>query len=244
MSISNRLLHFWHVVSNIRPIVWLGLYMGLIPIFALIYMWLPDGQFRIPDGAGTDYGSWIYYSIVTITTLGFGDYTPAHGLAQAFTAIEVGCGITMLGFFLNSVGSMKSEIDVESELEKQRRVHFAMEQDKLSKYLPVILHRIKIYSDLCEKMKATKDPTQITRQDAHHFLNEALRLSLFLDAMESRIDLTLWPEIVENCFSFVAAVQMHESTDSPKVIITLAGQTEKIAETLQEAFTKAAAKED
>lgn len=240
MSLSNRLLHFWHVVSNIRPIVWLGLYLGLIPIFALIYYHLPVEQFRIPDNAGTDYGSWIYYSIVTITTLGFGDYTPAHGLAQAFTAIEVGCGITMLGFFLNAVGSMKSEIDVESELEKQRRVHFAMEQEKLSKYLPVILHRIKIYTDYCQKIESEKDLTKVTHDQIHHFITEALRLSRFLDAMENHVDLTLWPEIIQNCFSFVASVQMHETSDSPKILQQVAIKTSKIASDLQTAFTKAA----
>ena len=100
-SFSDKVRHFFHVVSNIRPIVWIGIYVCITPIFALIYWALPDGQFRIPDNAGTDYGSWLYYSIVTITTLGFGDYTPAHGWAQAVTAIEVMCGLIFLGFFLN-----------------------------------------------------------------------------------------------------------------------------------------------
>ena len=106
MKTSNRIRHFFHVISNVRPIIWIGSYIALMPVFALIYWALPDTQFRIPDGAGTDFGSWLYYSIVTITTLGFGDYTPAHGWAQAVTAIEVMCGLTILGFFLNAVGSM------------------------------------------------------------------------------------------------------------------------------------------
>ena len=72
-SLSDRTKHFFHIVSNIRPIIWIGLYVCLTPIFATIYWALPDGQFRIPDNAGTDWGSWFYYSIVTITTLGFGD---------------------------------------------------------------------------------------------------------------------------------------------------------------------------
>ena len=107
-AVSNKLKHFWKVVSNVRPIVWICLYICLMPLFALVYYLMPDGQFRIPQDAGTDFGSWLYYSIVTITTLGFGDYTPAHGWAQAVTAIEVMCGLIFLGFFLNSVGSMKS----------------------------------------------------------------------------------------------------------------------------------------
>ena len=101
--LSRKTRHFFHLVSNIRPIVWIGLYICITPIFALIYYWSPDSQFRIPEGAGTDYGSWLYYSIVTITTLGFGDYTPAHGWAQMVTAIEVMCGPVFLGLFLNAV---------------------------------------------------------------------------------------------------------------------------------------------
>ena len=71
--LSDKTRHFFHVVSNIRPIVWIVLYVVLMPLFAFIYWMLPDGQFRIPDGGTVGYGSWLYYSIVTITTLGFGD---------------------------------------------------------------------------------------------------------------------------------------------------------------------------
>lgn len=74
-TLSVRLRHFFHIISNIRPIVWIALYVSLMPIFAYIYSQLPDYQFRVPDGADRDYGAWLYYSIVTITTLGFGDYT-------------------------------------------------------------------------------------------------------------------------------------------------------------------------
>lgn len=149
MSFSDRSRHFFHVVSNVRPLVWICVYLALMPLFAFFYQLLPDWQFRIPDGGGTTYGSWLYYSIVTITTLGFGDYTPAHGGAQALTAIEVMCGMLTIGFFLNAVGSMKSEIDVISEKEKQRRVHEALESDKLLKNIPVLLHKMNLFLAWC-----------------------------------------------------------------------------------------------
>ena len=156
ISISDRIRHFFHQVSNIRPIVWIGLYVAITPLFALIYWALPDPQFRIPDGAATDYGSWLYYSIVTITTLGFGDYTPAHGWAQAVTAVEVMCGLVFLGFFLNAVGSMKSEIDVESEIEKQRKAHFELEKEKLLKTIPVLLHTLNTFLAYCYAVTTPK----------------------------------------------------------------------------------------
>lgn len=241
MTFSDRLKHFFHVVSNVRPIIWIGLYVILTPIFAVIYWVLPDGQFRIPDGAATDFGSWLYYSIVTITTLGFGDYTPAHGMAQTVTAVEVMCGLIILGFFLNAVGSMKSEIDVASEIEKQRRLHEANELRKLQKSIPSILHSINIFLSYCYAL--TTPRSQRTKEETVYnpdfklsdmrdlykpsglpmdnsgnsalvsFLKAAARTSLFLDSLQNRVDLTLWPRLLEDCFAFVANTQMYANDE-------------------------------
>ena len=240
-SFSQRVAHFFHLVSNIRPVVWIGLYVCIIPIFALIYWALPDSQFRIPEGGTTNYGSWIYYSIVTITTLGFGDYTPAMPGAQAFTAIEVGLGLVIMGFFLNAVGSMKSEIDVESEIEKQKALHNAMETEKLQKSMPMVLHSLNIFlaycytvttpidkrekndwnynpgflfSDLYDMFKPSGLPFDRTNLPAvERLMHSAAQTSLALDSLQQRIDLTLWPQLLEDCFSFVANFQMFSNTD-------------------------------
>lgn len=241
-KISDRIRHFFHVVSNIRPIVWICLYIILVPIFALIYWWLPDSQFRIPEGGSPAFGSWLYYSIVTISTLGFGDYTPAHGWAQAVTAIEVVCGLSVFGFFLNSVGSMKSEIDVESEIEKQRRANFALQKEKLSICAPAIIHNINVFlsycyavttplarrggedarfnpdfkfSDMADLFKPSGLSMDNTRLPAvDRLLKCAARTSLSLDSLQTHVDLSLWPEILEDCFAFVANYQMFSSEDS------------------------------
>ena len=240
--LSRKFRHFFHVVSNVRPLYWIITYVCLIPIFALLYWWLPDTQFRIPDGAATDYGSWLYYSIVTITTLGFGDYTPAHGWAQAVTALEVVCGLSIFGFFLNSVGSMKSEIDVESEIEKQRMVHEAGEKEKLMKSIPAVMHNLNIFlaycyaistpeakrsgdtadfnpdlrfSDMYELYKPSGLPIDHSRMPvATRLLKCAARTSLCLDSLQSRVDLSLWPDILSDCFDFVANYQMLSLSDT------------------------------
>lgn len=242
MNINNRLRHFFHVVSNVRPIIWIGLYIVLIPIFGLFYHWLPDSQFRIPDGGTVDYGSWLYYSIVTITTLGFGDYTPVGAAAQAFTAIEVGCGLLIIGFFLNAVGSMKSEIDIDTELEKQRQVHDAQEKDKLLKSIPMIIHNINLFLAYCYAVttpQSKRDTTQPEYNPDFTFadmadlykpsglsidhtkapaveglLKATARTALCIDSMQNRVDLTLWPQLLEDSFSFVADYQMFSSSDA------------------------------
>lgn len=240
-SLSEYLAHFFHVVSEVRPVVWMGLYVCATPIFALIYWALPDDQFRIPDGAGVDYGSWFYYSIVTITTLGFGDYTPAHAASQAVTAVEVMCGLLLMGFFLNSVGSMKSEIDVGSEIEKQKALHEAMESDKLRKSVPMIIDSLNYFLAYCyavttpidkrkdsdpkydpdfkfQDMRDMFKPSELPFDRTNlpgvvRLLHSAEHTSIALDSLQQRVDLTLWPTLLEDCFAFVANYQMFSNTD-------------------------------
>ena len=242
LRLSDRIQHFFHVVSNIHPVVWIVWYVLLTPIFATIYWALPATQFRSPDLATTDWGSWLYYSIVTITTLGFGDYTPAGGLAQTVTAIEVMCGLIFLGFFLNAVGSLKSEIDVSSELERQRKVHENMENDKLVKSIPAIMHQLNIFLSYCyavtTPMSARKDENAVYNPDfifsdmrdlfqpsglpidktdfpaVARLVKSASQTSLILDSLQTRVDLTLWPDLLEDCFAFVANCQLFSNTDA------------------------------
>ncbi len=242
-KISDRLLHFWHVVSNVRPIYWISIYVAITPIFALIYWALPDGQFRIPDNAPTDYGSWLYYSIVTITTLGFGDYTPAHGWAQCVTAVEVMCGLIFLGLFLNAVGSMKSEIDVTSEVERRKRLYEAEQKEKIGARAPRIINMLNVFLAYCyavttpaarrDKDGAGKYNPDFTFNDLNdmfkpsglemdnsslpaveRLLTAARNASLLLDQVQNTVDLRQWPQLLEDSFSFVAEEQMLGSTDS------------------------------
>ena len=210
-TLSQHLAHFFHVVSNVRPIVWIGLYVCVTPLFALIYWGLPEGQFRIPDNEPTDYGSWLYYSIVTITTLGFGDYTPAHGAAQAVTAVEVACGLIFLGFFLNSVAAMRSEIDVESEIEKQRLLRDAEHRQRLIKSMPMILHSLNTFLTHCDSFISSEHHSG--SRSPHAVIKSASATSLALDSLQQRIDLTLWPQLLEDCFTFVANYQIFASSD-------------------------------
>ena len=236
-NLSNLTIHFFHKLSNVRPIVWIAIYIGVTPLFALIYWLLPEGQFRIPDDNPMDYGSCIYYSIVTITTLGFGDYTPTHLWSQTVTACEVMTGLIVLGLFLNAVGSMKSEIDVSSALEKQRMLHFAEEKDKLIKSTPLIIHHINSFLSNC--YLATTSPQSVGQSTPVYnpdftsadmpdvfapddkgssimdrLMFSAEHTSLFLDSVQNRIDITLWPDLLENFFAFVANEQMFESSDA------------------------------
>lgn len=61
MTLSDRVRHFFHVVSNIRPVVWIGLYVALTPVFALIYICgcPTDNSASLPEEAPTSVHGYI-----------------------------------------------------------------------------------------------------------------------------------------------------------------------------------------
>jgi uncharacterized protein YjbI with pentapeptide repeats len=65
---------------------------GLIAIFAVLY-----GQLDIDYGDHISPLSDLYFSVVTITSLGYGDILPASGAAQAAVILQAMLGYVMLG---------------------------------------------------------------------------------------------------------------------------------------------------
>ena len=84
----------WWVTSDcgrsvVRWSLWILL---LIFLFALIYTYV-----AIDYGEHRTWFSGIYYSVVTITTLGYGDVLPASFVGQVVAIAEVISGYVMLG---------------------------------------------------------------------------------------------------------------------------------------------------
>jgi hypothetical protein len=73
-------------------------YVLLGLLFAFAYLALDaikDGPFFVQPGPHQE-SEYIYFSFVTLTTLGFGDLSPAVGLPQALTALEALVGSVFL----------------------------------------------------------------------------------------------------------------------------------------------------
>lgn len=75
-----------------------SLYLALVPVFGVIY-WLNPEFWKEP----LSFIQSIYFSVVTITTLGYGDITPITEIARSLTALQSLMGIILIGLFLNSV---------------------------------------------------------------------------------------------------------------------------------------------
>jgi len=100
-----------------RPLFVGLLYLLLIPVFGSIYYWNPsfwkEPLTIIQSG---------YFSVVTITTLGYGDITPQTEPARILTAIEAFLGIVTIGLFLNAV-ARRSDEDKEARRKEVLRAH-------------------------------------------------------------------------------------------------------------------------
>ncbi len=76
--------------------------MILASLFGIIYFFDMNLNWGLMDYSGSAQ-SWItpfYYSIVTYTTLGFGDITPQHWIGEIIVVVEVVLGYTTLGLLL------------------------------------------------------------------------------------------------------------------------------------------------
>lgn len=68
-----------------------SLYLVLGSVFAAIYgviLWLDPASFAAPGGGAVQWQQLLYYSYVTLTTLGYGDILPMSYYAQAFAAFQ------------------------------------------------------------------------------------------------------------------------------------------------------------
>jgi hypothetical protein len=95
------LRHFflWDVLRDrqSRPIfVWAGL---LIVAGSIVYRWLE----------GWSWLDSIYFCVVALTTVGFGDFTPNHPAAKIFTIFYILNGLGVLLAFVDRVTDVRRE---------------------------------------------------------------------------------------------------------------------------------------
>jgi len=87
----------------------LGLLWGSIyPLLEAVH----PGSFAIPQETGEDNTRFIYYSFVTLTTLGYGDITPLTAPARSFSILEAMIGQLYLAVLIaRLVGTHVSQSD-------------------------------------------------------------------------------------------------------------------------------------
>jgi uncharacterized protein YjbI with pentapeptide repeats len=86
--------------SLLRPVIWS---LAFTLSFGLSYYFLGENAFEISNKNGLQWNLFTstYYSVVTFTTLGFGDITPRTPLAAGIVMLEVIIGYVMLGILIS-----------------------------------------------------------------------------------------------------------------------------------------------
>lgn len=101
----------WEVLADCgRPpglALWFGWSMFLAFLFALVYCYhLGPSAFEFGSDIPENFRTFLYYSVVTFTTLGFGDVTPETNYASYFVMAEVFLGYVMLGGLISIFATM------------------------------------------------------------------------------------------------------------------------------------------
>ena len=172
------------------------IYLLLIPSFAVIYTLLPQGFIdygKLPDTLLVN----LYYSAVTVTTLGYGDITPVNEISAALVGIEAVMGVVCIGLFLNQLAHKQLDEDKKKDRESAMLRAWIRECDKLLQYSTIIkriedeeelvdavkdfvlsidMHDFRILEYICTKYVADEN-TELFRE---RFNNEIRRIELQL----------------------------------------------------------------
>ncbi len=90
------------------PTVYFAFFSSAIVLFSLMYYFFPVELVDSDKIQITSYWECLYFSVVTITTLGYGDISPANGWAMSLTAAQSIIGIGIIGLFLNALSHQHS----------------------------------------------------------------------------------------------------------------------------------------
>ena len=94
----------WSLIDYGRSFAKAGLSAAVMAVLFAIVYWLDMVlEWGLVDYSSSS-GSWLspfYYSIVTYSTLGFGDITPRHWIGEVIVIVEVVFGYLTLGLLLS-----------------------------------------------------------------------------------------------------------------------------------------------
>lgn len=222
-----------------KPKRYAVLYLILIPLYALIFYLLPVCYFHHGEGE-RGFFSLLYFSVVTITTLGFGDITPVKTASQMLTASESLIGITLIGLFLNALSHDRSARDSEHErsfseakLQKDQAQKLLRFDNVGRNYIDLYLSYVKIITtpqdrrtqgqewDRLFSLKDMRDmyKPSLLLTDATYspailkYFKYQKQLEDFVKQLLFTVDLKYWPNLESLCSNYITFCQQLDFTD-------------------------------
>jgi voltage-gated potassium channel len=119
-TFSNLLSNRDHDLNHLLGVVF-GYFlvaMAWAIFFSQIERWQP-GSFEIPSKQNLS-ASFVYFSLITVTTLGYGDILPLSPLARLCAAFEAAIGVLYIAVMIGSiVGSFRSSDAIKDQHKDQ-----------------------------------------------------------------------------------------------------------------------------
>ena len=128
---------------KIKPYQVLLLYLTVILTFAVLFYSIPG---QVPKVHGNILES-IYFSVVTITTLGYGDIYPHGSFGKLLVSIEAIFGIIIIGLFLSSTWNSLERKYEQMRAQSMKQLAYKDNEIKLSafyQYLKVLIEEFKV----------------------------------------------------------------------------------------------------
>lgn len=147
-------------------------YLLNILIFSIIYWLFLSSSFE--SISNLNFIQALYFSIVTVTTLGFGDIIPNLNSNPLLVCIiiQVTLGVLNIGLFLNSISnkiSLNKEKEINARLEAIRRIQVAK---VLSILRPIVLSQLSTLADIY-KSTSTDNSNKSFRISPKELMNNA-----------------------------------------------------------------------
>ena len=227
MPNRSRRLHFGRVISFVvdeSPLwSWIAAFLAIIVVFGFLYTYLsPLGHGMVDANdvvQDVDFWRGLYFSVVTISSLGYGDVHPA-GAAKALAGVQVLLGLGFIGVIIAKLTSkplshLVSRLFV-SETKRQLN-HFKILFDTRRSDLNALLEEVNhvyqqtpgqassrtVDSDQVERtLKKSLDRLFESSSELHDYIQaEGIHRSYFLLAPTS--SLLQLAEAIENAFFFL-----------------------------------------
>ncbi len=193
------ILRRWENNVNVNPVM--IRMINLVVVIFLIDHWVACLWFFIGDVAVISDESWLtnaslenarvmtqymkslYWSITTLTTVGYGDITPTNDLEIAFTLVIMFLGVSMYAFIIGNVASLISNLD-------SNQGRFREKLDQIQAYM----RERRIPSILQQQVR---DYYQYMWEYSHDASMELDFLDELPHSIKTRIYLHLYQELLE-----------------------------------------------
>jgi voltage-gated potassium channel len=87
--------------------------------------WLGVDGYDIAQGVGTCYNLALYWTITTLTTVGYGDISPTTNIGRLYTIVIQILGVGMYGFIIGNISSLVVKVDAHREHQRQKMASLA-----------------------------------------------------------------------------------------------------------------------